>query len=72
VSAFAEGDLQVQYRTDASAEEVAANIIRDCDDDPTAAVVTLVGIVHMLLRQKEALARASSPGFARLPPMRRR
>jgi hypothetical protein len=72
VNVLADVDLQVRYPNDATAEEVATGIIEDCGGDPTAAVVTLVGIVAMLLKQKEALVRASSPGFARLRPTPRR
>ncbi len=40
-------------------EQVAADIIEDCDGDAPAAVVTLVKIIHLLMLDKEALMRAA-------------
>jgi hypothetical protein len=46
-------------------EEVAKNIIADCDGDPRAAVNELVAIVGALIEENRALREQASPGYAR-------
>jgi hypothetical protein len=43
----------------------AERIIADCNGDPRAAVSELVAIIGALLGENRALARATSPGYAR-------
>jgi hypothetical protein len=53
-----------------SVEQVAEQIIADCNGDPRAAVSELVAIVGALLEENRALAKAASPGYARKSPRR--
>jgi hypothetical protein len=47
-----------------SVEQVAEQIVADCGGDPRAAVAELVAIIA-LLEENRALAKATSPGYAR-------
>jgi hypothetical protein len=48
-------------------EQVAEQVIADCDGDPRAAVNELVAIVGALIEENKALRDAATPGYARKP-----